>query len=73
MSKIDKTTVKKKLDKLVEVIDKLKQCKKVPREDFMIDFQVSDAALHNLVLGIEIIVDIGNHLLSEVFQDKSYR
>lgn len=65
---IDKQSINRKLEKLREVIDKLEQCKKVPREDFMVDFRISDSAMHNLVIGIEILVDIGNHILVEVFQ-----
>ena len=67
MTSAKQKTIKEKLDLLDEVIDKLKQCAAVPKEDFIADFLVSDAALHNLVLGIEIIVDIGNHILSEAF------
>lgn len=64
---VDKETIENKLKKLDEVINKLEQCKKASREDFMIDFRISDSTMHNLVQGIEIIVDIGNHILSEVF------
>jgi len=68
---VDKITIKRKLKKLAEVINKLEQCKKVSREDFFVDFRISDSAMHNLVMGIEIIIDIGNHLLAEVFQESA--
>jgi len=64
---IDKETIENKLRKLDQVIAKLEECKKVSEDDFMIDFRISDAAMYNLVQGIEIIIDIGNHILSEVF------
>jgi uncharacterized protein YutE (UPF0331/DUF86 family) len=64
---IDRETIENKLKKLEEVIVKLEECKKVKKEDFAIDFRISDAAMYNLIQGIEIIIDIGNHILSEVF------
>jgi uncharacterized protein YutE (UPF0331/DUF86 family) len=72
---IDKKTIKERLSKLDEVINKLEECKKASKEDFLIDFRISDSAMHNLVLGIEIIFDIGNHILNEVFQQhpKEYK
>ena len=68
MSSIKISTIEEKLRKLREVIDKLEECKKTSQHDFMVDFWVSDTTMHNLVLGIEIIVDIGSHILAEVFQ-----
>lgn len=67
MSPINKKAVDKKLDLLTEVIEKLQDVKSLSREDFMSDFFIHDTAIRNLVLGIEIIVDIGNHILSESF------
>jgi len=68
---LDKTTIERKLKKLAEVINKLEQCKKVSLKDFLVDFKISDATMHNLVMGIEIIIDIGNHILAEVFQESA--
>lgn len=65
---IDEESIKRKLKKLEEVVAKLEECKRASKEDFMTDFRISDSAMHNLVTGIEIIVDIGNHILTEVFQ-----
>lgn len=65
---IDKKSVKEKLAKLEQIIKLLEKFKKVSREDFLVDFTVNSAAQHNLVLGIEIIADIGHHFLTEVYQ-----
>jgi uncharacterized protein YutE (UPF0331/DUF86 family) len=75
MSPIDTQTILEKLSLLETVINKLEKIKSVPQEDFFIDFYKSDSALHNLVLGIEIIVDIGNHILVQKFHSsaKTYK
>ena len=65
---IDKESIQERLDKLSDVIRLLEQYKNVPRGDFFADFTINSAAQFNLVLGIEIIVDIGAHILSEAFQ-----
>ena len=68
MSPIDKESVSEKFQKLSEIIEHLQEYRKVPRQDFMVDYTINSAAMHDLVLGIEVITDIGNHLLNEVFQ-----
>lgn len=68
MKSIDKKSIQEKLEMLRVAIDKLEECKKASKEEFISDFKTSDSAMRNLVLGIEIIVDIGNHILNEVFQ-----
>lgn len=65
---LDKISIQEKLRRLAECISFLEEYRKVPKEDFIKDHTVNGAACHYLVLGIEIIVDIGNHLLAEVFQ-----
>lgn len=68
MSPIKKESVKAKIKKLTETIAFLEGYKKVSKEDFIKDHTINGAARHYMVLGIEIIVDIGNHILSEFFQ-----
>ena len=65
---LDKETIRERLSKLTDVVKLLEEYKKVPREDFLVDFTINSAAQFNLILGIEIIVDIGNHILSEKYQ-----
>ena len=64
---VDKKSVQEKLDKLEQAIKLLENYKKVSREDFLVDFTINSAAQYNLVLGIEIIIDIGHHLLTEFY------
>lgn len=68
MSPVDKNSIHEKFQKLSEVIEHLEEYRKVPRADFLVDYTVNSASMHHLVLGVEIITDIGNHLLNEVFQ-----
>ncbi|MEK7553284.1 MAG: HepT-like ribonuclease domain-containing protein [Patescibacteria group bacterium] len=65
---IDKNTVREKLEKLSHSVKLLEKYRGLSREDFLIDFTVNSAAQYNLILGIEIIIDIGNHILSEIFE-----
>lgn len=75
MSPINKKSILKKLELLNETVEKLDEIKLLKKDEFASDFFIHDTAIRNLVLGIEIIVDIGNHILSEVFQSgaKSYK
>jgi len=72
---VDRQIIEEKLAQLGQAIKLLEEYRGVPREDFLVDFTINSAARFNLVLGIEIIVDIGNHILSEVYQahPKEYR
>ena len=65
---IDEKSIKEKLIKLEQVIKLLEKYKKVSKDNFLVDFTINSAAQHNLILGIEIIVDIGHHILTEVYQ-----
>ncbi len=64
---IDKKSINKKIQRLTETLNYLEKYKKESKEDFLIDFTVNAAAMHYMVEGIEIVVDIANHLLSEVY------
>jgi uncharacterized protein YutE (UPF0331/DUF86 family) len=68
MTAIDQQTVASRLAMLNEVIAKLSKINTLPKKDFFDDFFISDTAIRNLVLGIEIILDIGNHILSAQYQ-----
>ena len=60
-------TIKIKLAKLEEVVNLLERYRQYAEKDFINNPTLSGAAKYNLILGIEIIVDIGNHFLSEVY------
>lgn len=51
-----------------DVISQLHEYSRVSRKEFITNALVHDAAMFNLTVAIEIITDVGNHLLSEVFQ-----
>lgn len=63
-------TVEEKLQKLQEFIDKLEELKKISYDQFINESIYPDAAMRNLQVGVEVIIDIGTHILSEIFQVK---
>ena len=75
MSPIDNTTIEDKLLRLREITALLTDYQKISQEEFVKDPTLSSAVMYNLIIGIEIIIDIGNHILAEAFQKsaKTYR
>lgn len=67
MSPINTQTIQTKLVRLMRNIELLEGYAKIDREQFSLDYTVHGAAMHYLVESIEIIVDIGGHILSEEF------
>lgn len=69
-----KATIKEKMDKLSESVEYLDELKKLTLDEFKKDFKNFGSAEHYLVIGIEAITDIGNHILKEIFNKsaKSY-
>lgn len=65
MSPIDKNTIDNKLAKLREAIKILNELKEYPKDVFLRDAKINSAAMFNLIVGIELIVDIGQHILTE--------
>lgn len=64
---IQKQAIREKLEKLEQATKSLEKYKKVPKEDFLINFTINSAAMYNMILGIEVIVDIGGHFLNVVY------
>lgn len=75
MSAVDKNSIQDKLLKLQEAVNVLNELKSVSEQDFLKDLKTNGAAMFNMLVSIELIVDIGNHILAEVFQkpEKTYR
>ncbi len=71
MVALDHATVEEKLAKLQSIIAKLEEDQSASYEEFEHDFHISDTVMHNMAIGITVIVDIGNHILAEVFQLKT--
>ncbi len=67
MSPSDKNVIQNKIARLERNINILKGYKNIPRSNFLSDFTINGATLHYLVESIEIIIDVGNHILAEEF------
>lgn len=65
MSPIDKKSVTQKLIRLEEMVRKLEEIAKTSQKTFLEDDILQAAAERYFILGIEIVTDIGNHLLVE--------
>lgn len=68
MSPINRKTIEEKLFKLQEITNALNELKAYSKEEFIKDMTINSAAMFNLVIAVEVIVDIGNHILVESFQ-----
>lgn len=60
---IDHVSIGQKLIRLKEVVEHLEEIKQTPRRDFVLDAVLQAATERFFILAIEIITDIGNHLL----------
>lgn len=67
MSPLDQEMIGKKLAILEETIEILKDLKRKGRVEFKKTREIRDQAIYRLILGIEAITDIGNHILAEVY------
>lgn len=75
MSPIDKNSLSRKLAKLEELTKLLENYRDCSEKKFIEDFTLNGAVMHYLAQGIEVITDIGHHLLAETFNihPESYR
>lgn len=75
MSPVDASVIRARMLKLEETTNALSELKKVSEGEFLKDSRVHDAAMFNLLIGIELIVDTGNYILSQAFQkpEKTYK
>lgn len=74
MSPLNKKTIHEKLFKLQESVKILEELHAEGRDVFFTDHKTQDSATLNMFTSIEMITDIGNHIITEVFQKqaKSY-
>lgn len=56
-----------RLKKLEEAIAELKKLGKIPKTKFSKDKTIQYAAMYAMILGVETICDIGNHILAHFF------
>lgn len=75
MEVVDKTVVQNRFLKLEGVVNILTELREVSEGEFLKDPRTNGATMFNLVVGIELIVDIGNYILSQAFQkpEKTYK
>lgn len=65
MTALRPLSIAKKLRKLDELIRQLEGVRAYPREEFLENKVLQAAAERFFILGIEIVTDIGDHLLTE--------
>lgn len=68
MSPLNKKTIHEKLFKLQESVKILEELRAEGRQAFFANRKNQDVATLNLFVSIEMITDIGNHIITEVFQ-----
>lgn len=68
MTPVKRDVLHKKLQRLAVVIRKLERYGKSSYDNFSSDEGAMDAVMFNLALGVEIVTDIGNHILAEHLQ-----
>ena len=68
-------SIQNKLTRLDLIIALLDDFRKSSIKEFEKEPKLHGSAMYNLIIGIEIIIDIGNHLLAQTVdaQSKSYR
>ena len=65
MTAVNTRVISEKLMRLDHLIRELEDIKRTPREEFLNDNRLQAATERYFILAIEIITDIGNHLLVE--------
>ena len=68
MTLYEQESVDNKLFRLKEITKILDEIRAVPKEKFMKDAKENSAAMFNLLIGITIILDVGQHLLAQAAQ-----
>src|SRR3989338_2396357 len=71
MSPLNKNTIHEKLFKLQEYTKVLEELRGEGRDAFFADYKTQDSATLNMFTAIETIIDIGNHIITEVFQKQA--
>jgi len=71
MSPLNKKTIYEKLFRLQEYTKVLEELRLEGRETFFADRKTQDSATLNLFTSIEMITDIGNHIITEIFQKQA--
>lgn len=59
--------VKERIRKIEEAVEELKRIRELPEEKFLKDKSLQYASMYALVISIEAVCDIGNHILAKYF------
>ncbi|MBU6390538.1 DUF86 domain-containing protein [Patescibacteria group bacterium] len=59
-------SIESKLFRLKEIIKILEELSRSPKDKFVKEFQLNNLAMFNLLIGITIILDVGQHLLGKI-------
>ena len=59
--------IKERVKKIEEAVTELKQLRKLPKQRFFKEKRIQYASMYAMIIGIEAICDIGNHILSKYF------
>ncbi len=68
MIALDRQLVDRRLHKLQQVIARLERKRPRTPEELVKEDLLSDATFYRLQIGIEAVIDIGGHILAEVYQ-----
>jgi uncharacterized protein YutE (UPF0331/DUF86 family) len=59
--------IKERIKKIEEAVAELKQLRRLPKQRFFKEKRIQYASMYAMIIGIEAICDIGNHILSKYF------
>lgn len=68
MTIYEKESVESKLFRLKEIIKVLEELSTSSREEFVADYKLNNVGMFNLMIGVTIILDIGQYLLTRYSQ-----
>lgn len=59
--------IKERIRKIEEAVAELKEIRRLPEKEFAKDKKTQYAAMYAMIIGIEAVCDIGNHILAKYF------
>lgn len=62
-----KIIVKERIKKIEEAVSQLKEIRTLPEREFLKNKKIQYAAMYAMIISIEAVCDIGNHILAKYF------
>jgi uncharacterized protein YutE (UPF0331/DUF86 family) len=59
--------IKERVKKIEEAVAELKELRQLPKQKFFSDRKLQYASMYAMIIGIEAVCDIGNHILAKYF------